>query len=93
MKIGDRVNEAAIYADLGNLCITKDDYTNAEEFLEKALSIAKEVQDFQQEFFCHENFARAKTQQGKKQEASFCICLKVLKNLKIAEDFSKPTMK
>ena len=51
MKIGDRVNEAAIYADLGNLCVTKDDYTNAEEFLEKALSIAKEVQNFQQEFF------------------------------------------
>ena len=25
VKIGDRVNEAAIYANLGNLCITKDD--------------------------------------------------------------------
>ena len=47
----------------------KGHYSKAEEFLEKALSIAKEVQDFQLEFLCHRNFVRAKISQGKKQEA------------------------
>ena len=69
MKIGDRVRKAEIYTDLASLCITKDDYTEAEEFLEKALSIAKEVQNFHLEFACHEYFVDAKLPQGKAQEA------------------------
>ena len=69
MKIGDRTRKAEIYANLGSLCITNHDYTKAEEFLEKALSIAKEVQDFQTELSSHSNFVDAKIPQGKTQEA------------------------
>ena len=66
VKIGDRVTQAEIYADLGSLCITKNDYSEADEFLKKALSIVKEGQDFQLELFCNANFEEAKIPQGKK---------------------------
>ena len=49
--------------------ISKDDYTQAEEYLEKALLISKEFVDFDVLFSCYNGFAQAMIPQEKYQEA------------------------
>ena len=68
-EIGERERQAATYVDLGSLYIDGNEYVKAEEHLEKALSIGKELHHFGIEFSCYKHFAMAKIPQGKKQEA------------------------
>ena len=44
-EIGDKQGEASAYGNLGTMFISVGQYTEAEEYLEKALVIRKEIGD------------------------------------------------
>lgn len=81
-EIGNREGEATFYGTLGSISISVDEYAKAEEYLEKAVSMCKDIVVHEKEFEFHCKLALAKSLAEKRKKRLEC-CSNALKNPRI----------